>query len=470
MRYSERVTPEQLAGVGDDADVALQRGDLERALSLYTQLESHEPNNARWAGAIALVLRKLGRRGEEVEALARVARIHLDSGDTLRAIATLKHVLALMPEHAGARRALATLSARHAQQTARPPVVRGLPATDEFRPLDQVSLRQVVSTAARHRGQSRVHHIPIGGEDEAALTISGGRALPPVARPLPPEEDFSIEEALVADVAAEVRTAARAQAVLPNLSLFASLDAASVDQLISSARLVEAQPGQEVFHQGDAADALYIVAQGLVGVVDEGPPRRGVAKLEAGEMFGEIAILTERPRSATVVAIRASELLAIDRAVIQRLIASTPDVLLAMLGFMRDRLIGRLVATHPLFSVLSPGDAERMRSRLRFLEVEPGGVLIAADKPADALYVILSGRAVVVSDERVLAALESGDIAGEGALLTGQPPAAVVRAETQCWVIALDAGDFRKIVDARPEARAYVEAVMASRSRRVRWG
>jgi len=68
---------------------------------------------------------------------------------------------------------------------------------------------------------------------------------------------------------------------------------------VLSAKIESKRQGEEIFHQGDQADALYIVSDGLVGVVDEGPPRRGVAKLGPGNVFGEISIITDRATSVT---------------------------------------------------------------------------------------------------------------------------------------------------------------------------
>jgi len=463
------VTPEQIAQVGDDADQALQKGDLERAFNLYSQLGDREPKNARWPGGMALVLRKLGRKNDEIEALARVARIHVEGGETLRAISTLKHVLTLAPDHPGARRALTALSARISQPSIRIASVIQRNGVDSqpAGPLDRMPLHQMVPEARAHLGKPSVHRIPLGGEDESVELHLGGA----VPRRKAPSEDFSLEEALVADVAAEVRTAERAQALVPKVELFHALDAESLDTLVLAATLVSKSQGEEVFHQGEKADSLYIVSDGLIGVVDEGPPRRGVAKLGPGNVFGEISIITDQPRTATAIALRPTELIAIDRNVIRRLIHQNSNVLVTMLGFVRDRMINRLIAIHPLFSVLSPDDAHRIKARLHFLEIETGGVFIEAGAPVSALFVMLAGRADVVERDQVIATLESGDIAGELSLLRGQPATASVRAATRCWVIAMSAADFATIIQSRPEARTWVEEEIAARTaeNKLRW-
>src|SRR5207253_2278643 len=74
--------------------------------------------------------------------------------------------------------------------------------------------------------------------------------------------------------------------------------------------------------QGAPADKFFIVVEGEVEVVreDEGEPRR-LATLGAGQFFGEIAILRDMPRTATVKAVRETTLLSMDRDTFQGLVA-----------------------------------------------------------------------------------------------------------------------------------------------------
>ena len=65
-----------------------------------------------------------------------------------------------------------------------------------------------------------------------------------------------------------------------------------------------------LFHEGDPGDALYVIVEGEVAVQAEGPPRVEMARLGAGSFIGEVALMTDQPRSATVTAVAGAELLA----------------------------------------------------------------------------------------------------------------------------------------------------------------
>jgi CRP-like cAMP-binding protein len=73
---------------------------------------------------------------------------------------------------------------------------------------------------------------------------------------------------------------------------------------------VPVDPGSVVFAAGDHGDRFYVIADGRASVVVGAEP---VRTLEPGDFFGEIALLRDVPRTATVRAVTALRLLALDR-------------------------------------------------------------------------------------------------------------------------------------------------------------
>src|SRR5262249_58666846 len=79
---------------------------------------------------------------------------------------------------------------------------------------------------------------------------------------------------------------------------------------------VPVSSGAVVFHEGDAGDAFYLVARGAFGVYAPGRDGTGdtrLASLGPGAPFGEMALLTNRPRSATIRAETAGDVLRLER-------------------------------------------------------------------------------------------------------------------------------------------------------------
>jgi predicted acylesterase/phospholipase RssA/CRP-like cAMP-binding protein len=102
------------------------------------------------------------------------------------------------------------------------------------------------------------------------------------------------------------------------------------------------QGGDTLFREGEAGDALYVLIKGRLRVLVAGPAGDTlVAEIGRGEVVGEMALLTGAPRSATVVAVRDSQLVRLSQAAFERIATKCPA---AMLVVMR-RLVVRLQRT-----------------------------------------------------------------------------------------------------------------------------
>jgi MFS family permease len=99
-------------------------------------------------------------------------------------------------------------------------------------------------------------------------------------------------------------------ALLRRLALFRPLPPATLDQLASNLIAVTATDGDEIIRQGDSGDRFYVIAKGEVDVSSDG---QHVGTLGEGDYFGEIALLRDVPRTATVAAKGDVELFALER-------------------------------------------------------------------------------------------------------------------------------------------------------------
>ncbi|HSL16839.1 MAG TPA: Crp/Fnr family transcriptional regulator [Methylomirabilota bacterium] len=132
----------------------------------------------------------------------------------------------------------------------------------------------------------------------------------------------------------------RIRELLTGVELFSELADNELDDLAGLAQVKKIGKDVTIFHAGDPADAVYVVASGRVKVVITSSDGKEfiLTVLGAGQVFGEMALLESATRSASVVTLSAVELLAINRADFQRLIDSNPRISHQLLAILSRRL------------------------------------------------------------------------------------------------------------------------------------
>ncbi len=261
-----------------------------------------------------------------------------------------------------------------------------------------------------------------------------------------------IEEMPLAAPRALSNSARRAMSETP---LFAGLAPDALEALIERIELISVPQGEVLFREGDVGDALYIISEGQVAVQTEGPPRVEIGRLGEGAFFGEVALLTDQPRSASVTTLTPSELLKIDRDILTSLLADYPEVLTVVLRFVRDRLVERLVLTSPLFRPFDDDERRSLAARFRFLEIERGSTVIPGGSKADGLYILLAGRLGTRRGGKP-EMFGPGDLIGESSLLAGEKFEQPVEAIGKALALCLPAAEFRELIMTHPHVLEYV--------------
>lgn len=469
------MSQEEILRLHAEAQAAFAQEDFQKTLQCYVKLENLQPDEPTWPRGSAVVFKKMGLLPQVVAALSRAARAYSDRGDFLKSAALAKQVLVLDAKHRPTLNLMAELHQKargnkpaESAASTRPSVVPApAPQSISFSEpsearLEQLNLRKIMPG---------VTQVPRGAPAEAGENAPGVFQIPLSGQSV---EDLAVDEVAAMTKAAEanIQKGDVLKGALPATPLFADLSEESFGFLMERAKLIELEKDAVLFQQGAPGNALYVVAEGSVGVIDEGPPRRGIAKLEEGAFFGEVALVTNQPRNATIAALEPTQLIEIDLDTVRALVERDPRVLTVLLRFFRDRLVDRFVSTNPLFTGLSVTDRSALKSRFRFLEVEAGAVLIQEGTRAEGLIMLLSGHAEVLrrgyTDQKVLGYLAAGDLAGEMSLVTGQAAMATVRAGSKCFAIELPAADFSTILRSRPKAREFIQEVVGRRTQRLR--
>jgi CRP-like cAMP-binding protein len=127
--------------------------------------------------------------------------------------------------------------------------------------------------------------------------------------------------------------------VLRNIPLFAKIEPARLKLLAFTSERLAYRSGDELFHQGDYGDAAYIILEGKADVLVETPQGAlKVATLGKNDIIGEIAILCDVPRTATVVAHGDLETLRVSKEGFFHLITQFPQVGIEVMSEIATKL------------------------------------------------------------------------------------------------------------------------------------
>jgi CRP-like cAMP-binding protein len=132
----------------------------------------------------------------------------------------------------------------------------------------------------------------------------------------------------------------RIRELLIGVELFNEMPDEELDDLTSLAQIKQVAKDTTIFHAGDPADAVYVVASGRVKVVVTSSDGKEfiLTVLGPGQVFGEMALLESTTRSASVITLSAVELLAINRSDFQRLLDSNPRISQRLMAILSRRL------------------------------------------------------------------------------------------------------------------------------------
>jgi CRP-like cAMP-binding protein/Fe-S-cluster-containing hydrogenase component 2/ferredoxin len=197
------------------------------------------------------------------------------------------------------------------------------------------------------------------------------------------------------------------------------------------------------------------------------PRDRPVARLERGELFGEMTCLNFYPRSATVRAAEDTVVVEMLRPVLQILLRAK-----AFRAQLEATYRARALDTHlrsvPLLAGLPQDFVEHLRARVELVRCEPGQVICREGEAADGFYIVRLGFVKVSqhfpSGDLVLAYHGRGGYFGEMGLLAGTLRTATCTAVDHTEVVRLPADDFRAMLERFP---AIARDLMAEAERRA---
>jgi cGMP-dependent protein kinase len=233
--------------------------------------------------------------------------------------------------------------------------------------------------------------------------------------------------------------------------LFSSLQNDMKELLINRMLHYAVEPGTVIFEQGSQASHFYIVSKGQLDVIVNG---HKVNEAKPGDGFGELALIQDSRRSATLKAGLKSSMWVIDRATFRQALES-----LNRQSLDENRSFIRSV---PELEMLSQDQLDSMLSTVTDLRFQPNQKIVQEGEPGDLFFIIKEGTVVCSLEGRVIRQLGRGEFFGEQALLYGTARTATVTALESCRCLAIGRELLQEALGSHLEKTVYRNSIRIS--------
>jgi len=236
----------------------------------------------------------------------------------------------------------------------------------------------------------------------------------------------------------------------------------------------EYEEGEYIITQGEEGDKFYLLVEGgAVARIRLPAGEKEVKWYKKGGYFGEVALMRDEPRAASIVATTRSKCAFLQKQRFQdlmqlhkRLRERLEAVLVNYSSVKPQKAFEDLLASVPLLSGLELGERQEVARAMTSKFYAEGDYIITQGDRGDSFFVLEEGTAVASlklpghEDEKVVAHYTRGGYFGERSLLMGEPRSANVIATSTARCASMDKETFARLCNQNPEMRIKVEAEM----------
>lgn len=230
---------------------------------------------------------------------------------------------------------------------------------------------------------------------------------------------------------------------MQGILLFKSLDEDQIQSVIDAMFEKKVSPGDDVITEGEDGDNFYVIEKGQYDIFKN--TDKGVIKVGSYDnkgSFGELALMYNTPRAATIKATTDGTLWAMNRETFRNIVLRK--------AFEKRKMYEELLEKVSILSTLSSYERVSIADALISKSFEANEVIIKQGDPGKEMYFIEDGEVEIkmISDgvEKIVSSLGKGQYFGELALITKQSRAASVISKTKVKLAVLDVESFERLL------------------------
>jgi cAMP-dependent protein kinase regulator len=263
--------------------------------------------------------------------------------------------------------------------------------------------------------------------------LAGGRRHSVAAEKYNPEEDTSDDPAIVHAKSDSERD--YLLKTIGHIFIFRSLESKQIERVLDAMFARQVNQGDVIIEQGDDGDNFYVIEEGVYDIYVN---KQKVGSYDQQGSFGELALMYNMPRAATIMAASPGKLWALDRHTFKRIVLKS--------AFEKRKMYEQLLENMPLFKTLNAYERMNVADALYSRSFKEGDSIIRQGEMAQCMYFVESGSVRIVREQdgqsKEIKVCQKGDYFGELALLTKKPRAATAYSigdETRCAILDVDA-------------------------------
>lgn len=226
--------------------------------------------------------------------------------------------------------------------------------------------------------------------------------------------------------------------------IFTSLTEENRGSLISQMKHYTLAPNEIVFEQEQPGVNFFVVASGQLEILVNS---RRVNTMNAGDSFGELALLHDAPRSATVITIERTTMWGLDRKTFRSAVESVNAQ-----TYQENK---RFIETVPLFEILTSIQKENLLGSLSTLKFRSKERIVNEGDPGDLFYLIKEGSVLCIQGEKEIREMTRGDFFGEQALLYNSVRTASIIAISDVKCVAIGRDRLSKVLGTQLQQIIY---------------
>ena len=225
------------------------------------------------------------------------------------------------------------------------------------------------------------------------------------------------------------------------------MDEKEKDIVVNAMEEVKKEVNEEVIKEGDQGDCLYVVGSGSLVCTKIFPGNTDPTYLKTyqpGEAFGELALLYNAPRAATITANESCVLWKLDRDTFNHIVKDASQ--------KRREKYEAFLESVSIFETMEPYERSKLADAFVEHKFKSGDVIINEGDPGNDLFLLQEGTAIATKtlnagqQPQKVMDYKQGDYFGERALLKNEPRAANVVATSDCIMVSMDRHSVKRLL------------------------